>query len=65
MLHLLCEQARQGALVHFRCVRHSTNSSTLLSPTVPVPTEGRRSIFQPTPLFDEMTFITLLTYFKE
>jgi hypothetical protein len=65
LLRLLCEQARQGALVHFRCVRYSTNSSTLLSPTVPVPTEGRRSIFQPTPLFDEMTFITLLSYFKE
>jgi hypothetical protein len=35
------------------------------SPTVPAPAEGRRGIFQPTPLFDEMTFITLLTYFKE
>jgi hypothetical protein len=35
------------------------------SPTVPAPAEGRRGIFQPTPLFDEMTFITLLSYFKE
>ena len=35
-----------GALVHFPCRRHlRRNSSTLLSPTVPVPTEGRRSQF--------------------